>query len=282
MNNRRFKYCGIGLRFDHIDQILKEKPEIPWLEIITDNYLHADTIQQDYLCEINALYPISFHGVGLSLGSVDPLDKQYLENLKVLAEKIKPIRVSDHLCWTSVHGVHSHDLLPLPYTKQTVTHVADRIKQVQDYLGRELVIENVSSYLQYTHSSLPEWDFINAVTEQADCGILLDVNNVYVNAVNHRFEAEEYLDAVNMDRVREIHLAGFEDRGTHLLDTHSAPVAPQVWELFKRVCHQKEPIPVLIEWDNQIPPLEQLLSEAMKAESINQQIASLQKNGNAL
>ena len=263
-------YCGIGLRFEHIDQLLAEKPDIPWLEVISDNFLMPDTVQQDYLWEVAEHYPVSLHGVGLSLGSAEPLDKHYLALLARLAEDLLPLRISDHLCWTHAHGVYSHDLLPLPYTPATVQHVADRIKQVEDFLGRELVVENVSSYLEYADSTMTEWEFVAEVTELADCGLLLDVNNVYVSAFNHDFNAQQYLSAIPMDRVREIHLAGYSDRGTHLLDTHSQPVSDPVWELYTQVLQHVGPVPSLIEWDIDIPPLAVLLTERNKAEALLQ------------
>ncbi|MEZ5537209.1 MAG: DUF692 domain-containing protein [Thiolinea sp.] len=263
------QYCGIGLRFEHIDQVLNERPAIPWLEVISDNFMQPGTVQQDYLLEVAAHYPLSLHGVGLSLGSMEPLNQAYLTQLKQLADTINPLRISDHLCWTNSHGVHSHDLLPLPYTDTTVQHVADRIKQVQDYLGRELVVENVSSYLQYTHSAMPEWVFVNQVLEAADCGLLLDVNNIYVSAFNHGFAAQDYLAVMPVERVREVHLAGYSDRGTHLLDTHSQPVSDPVWALYQQFLQTTAtPVPTLIEWDIDIPPLEILLQEAAKADAL--------------
>lgn len=261
-------HCGIGLRFEHIDQVLAEKPAIPWLEVISDNFLKTGSVQQDYLFEVAEHYPLSLHGVGLSLGSVDPLDTHYLQQLKQLAAQVKPLRISDHLCWTAAHGVHSHDLLPLPYTAETITHLTDRIKQVQDTLGCELVVENVSSYLSYQHSTMPEWAFVATLVEQADCGLLLDVNNVHVNAVNHGFSAVDYLAAMPMPRVREIHLAGYTDRGTHLLDTHNQPVSDAVWALYASVIRKHGAFPTLIEWDVDLPPLPVLLAEAHKAETL--------------
>lgn len=263
-------YCGIGLRFEHIDEVLSEKPKIPWLEVISDNFLKKDSVQQDYLFEIAEDYQLSLHGVGLSLGSTDPLDKTYLNSLKSLADRIKPLRISDHLCWTSSHGVHTHDLLPLPYNVETVNHISDRIKQVQDYLGTELVVENVSSYLEFELSDISEWEFIVAVLEKADCGILLDLNNIYVNAYNHGFSANEYLDNISMHRVREIHLAGHTNHKTHLLDTHSSPVSQDVWTLYQQLMSKYPAIPTLIEWDNDLPPLLRLIEEARTAEKILQ------------
>ena len=260
--------CGIGLRFPHIDQLLAEMPSIPWLEVLIDNFLRPGSVQQDYLFAIAEHYPLSFHGVGLSIGSTDPLNNTYLSYLKGLVDQLKPERVSDHLCWTSVHGRVTHDLIPLPYTSQTIAYVANRIQQIQDYLGRELVIENVSSYLQYQQSTLTEWEFFSAVAEKADCGMLLDVNNIFVSAQNHQFNATDYLNGIPADRVRQVHLAGHEDRGTHLLDTHGHPVSEPVWALYRTALQQFGVLPTLIEWDNDIPPLEVLLAEANKAGKI--------------
>jgi uncharacterized protein (UPF0276 family) len=257
---------GIGLRADHYETIERTRPDVPWFEVLVDNYLgkggsawqHLDTIRRDY--------PVSFHGVGLSLGGSDPLDRRYLARLRQAIEVFEPLQISDHLCWTSSHGYHSHDLLPLPYTEETIHHVAGRIAEVQDCLGRPLLIENVSSYLQYRQSTLPEWEFLVAVAEQADCLILLDINNIHVSASNHGFDASRYLEGVPVTRVREMHLAGYEDHGSHLLDTHSRPVQPPVWELYDQALARFGPVPTLIEWDNAIPAFEVLHREAQRAQ----------------
>jgi len=268
MTNPRIQHCGIGLRAQHIDQILAEQPTIPWLEVLTDNYLLEGGVQQDYLLEVAEHYPLTFHGVGMSLGSTDPLNLDYFKRVKTLADRIKPAWISDHLCWSSAHGLVTHDLLPLPYTDETINHVASRIRQAQDLLERPLMIENVSSYLQYQQSKMIEWDFLIAVAEQADCKILLDVNNIYVSAVNHGFDALDYLQAISKPRVQEIHLAGYDDRGTHLLDTHGFPVSAPVWDLYQVAIQRFGAVPTLIEWDNQIPSLERLLAEAQHAQQV--------------
>lgn len=260
--------CGIGLRFEHIDRILKEQPNIPWLEVLSDNYLNPNSVQQDYLLSIAELYPLSLHGVGMSIGSVDPFNEDYFSLLKALIDRVNPERVSDHLCWTAVHGMVTHDLIPLPYTDETIRYVAGRIREAQERLEREIVIENVSSYLQYKQSAMTEWEFFTAVVEEADCGLLLDVNNIYVSAMNHNFDPLEYLRAIPTKRVRQIHLAGYEDRGTHLLDTHGNHVTEPVWDLYAHAAKQVGNIPTLIEWDNDVPELEILLAEADKAGSI--------------
>ena len=269
-----YSQCGIGLRLEHVDRVLSELPRIPWLEILIDNYLHTGSVQQEYLFAIAEHYPLSFHGVGMSLGSTDPLNDEYFYKLKSLADQINPLRVSDHLCWCGVHGQQTHDLLPLPYTEETVHYVAGRIREAQDRLERELVIENVSSYLQYKDSVMTEWEFFTAVAEEADCGMLFDVNNIYVNAVNHCFDPLSYIDAIPRQRIRQIHLGGYEDRGTHLLDTHGHAVAEPVWDLYRHTVRNFGELPTLIEWDNDIPALEFLIAEAGKAEKIQRAFTS--------
>ena len=264
--------CGIGLRLDHFQSIDEQQPNVPWFEVLSDNYLLEGTKQRKYLQTFREKYPVTFHGVGLSIGSTEPLNQDYLSKLKRLKQEIQPAWVSDHLCWTSAHGIVTHDLIPLPYTESVIHHLVDRISQVQDYLGEALVIENVSSYLQFKQTEMTEWDFINAVTEKSGCKLLLDVNNIYVSAYNHGFNAEDYLNAMPKECIVEIHLAGYEDKGTHLLDTHSRQVTPPVWDLFEKTIKRFGDLPVLIEWDNDIPPLEQVIQEADKAERIKQRV----------
>ena len=277
--NKQYSYnkihgCGIGLRLEHYDELEKEQANIPWFEVLSDNYLIEGTTQRDYLYKFRVNNPVTFHGVGLSIGSTEPLNKDYLTRLKKLKDEVQPAWISDHLCWTSAHGVVTHDLIPLPYTQTVVDHIVDRISQVQDYLGEQLVIENVSSYLQFKETDMTEWDFINEVTSRSDCKLLLDVNNIYVSAQNHKFDADEYLFAMPASRVAEMHLAGYEDRGTHLLDTHSRPVSEPVWDLFKKAVQHVGDVPVLIEWDNDIPSLERVIKESEKAHKIQQQVLS--------
>ena len=276
-NKNKIKGCGVGLRIDHFDEIEKHKPDIPWFEILSDNYLLEGTLQREFLYEFRKDYPVTFHGVGMSIGSSEPLNTNYLNKLKKLKEEVQPAWISDHLCWTSAHGVVTHDLIPLPYSEDIVKHVVDRVLQVQDFLGEQIVIENVSSYLQFKASEMTEWDFINEVTQRSDCKLLLDVNNIYVSAQNHKFNAEEYLFAMPADRVAEIHLAGYEDKGTHLLDTHSRPVSEPVWELFKKAIQHVGDVPVLIEWDNDIPSFERVVEESKTAHKLQQQV--LNSNG---
>lgn len=274
MSKARIQACGIGLRAQHIDQILAEKPAIPWLEILTDNHLIAGSVQQEYVIEVAEHYPLTFHGVGMSLGSVDPLNRDYFKKIKALADRINPAWISDHLCWSSVHGLVTHDLLPLPYDEETLKHLASRILQAQDLLERPLMIENVSSYLQYQHSDLSEWEFLSALAALADCKLLLDVNNIYVNSFNHGFDALDYLNAIPAACVQEIHLAGYEDRGTHLLDTHGFPVSDAVWSLYEAALRRFGAVPTLIEWDSHVPPLERLLAEAARAKQVQNHVLS--------
>ena len=273
-HKNKIQGCGIGLRIDHFDVIDEQKPDIPWFEILSDNYLLEGTLQRDYLYHIRNDYPITFHGVGMSIGSTEPLNMDYLKRLKKLKDEVQPAWISDHLCWTSAHGVVTHDLIPLPYNNDVAKHIVDRILQVQDYLGEQIVIENVSSYLQFKATDMTEWDFINEVTSRSDCKLLLDVNNIYVSAQNHKFDADEYLFAMPAERVAEIHLAGYEDKGTHLLDTHSRPVTEPVWDLFKKAVQHVGDVPVLIEWDNDIPPLERVLEESATAYKHQQSVLS--------
>jgi uncharacterized protein (UPF0276 family) len=220
------------------------------------------------LDRVRQRYPIAMHGVSLSIGSTDPLSIDYLRQLKALAQRIEPAWISDHLCWTGVGGHNLHDLLPLPYTEEAVAHVAERVGRVQDTLGRRILLENVSTYLEYRQSTMPEWEFLGAVAERADCGILLDVNNIFVSAFNHGFAAIDYVNAVPVERVHQFHLAGHSDRGTFLHDTHDHPVADAVWDLYAAAVRRFGDVSTLIEWDDRIPPFAALHAEAMHARQI--------------
>lgn len=259
---------GIGLRSPHIKEVLNTRPDVPWFEILADNHSAPGGRIVAELEQIRAHYPITFHCVGMSLGSVDPLDREYLKNLKTMMAHYQPAWVSDHLCFTHLGGEHYHDLLPLPYTEEALQHLGDRIAQVQDFLGERLLVENVSSYVNYAHSTLSEAEFLGALCERADCDLLLDVNNIHVSAFNHGFSATAFLDAVPLERVREVHLAGYEDMGPYLLDAHNHAVSEPVWSLFNELVRRAPHIPALIEWDNDIPSLQVLMNEAGKAESI--------------
>jgi uncharacterized protein (UPF0276 family) len=221
---------------------------------------------------VRAAGPLVLHGVSLSLGACDPLHAAYLGELRALAARFEPAWISDHLCWGSHGGHYAHDLLPLPYTEEALAHVVSRIESVQERLGRRILVENVSSYLAYTHSTLPEWTFLGEVAARADCGILLDVNNVYVSAVNHGFSADDYLAGVPAERIGQIHLAGHSDRTTHLLDTHDAPVAPPVWDLYRRAVERFGAVSTLVEWDEHVPELEVVLAEAERARAVERQV----------
>ncbi len=260
--------AGLGLRAIHYSYILEHLPPVPWFEVLTENYMVKGGMVLERLSQIRNHYPITFHGVGMSIGSTDPLNYDYLAQLKQLMLRFAPSYISDHLCWTSWQNQHFHELFPLPYTTEAVNHVATRIRQVQDYLGQQILLENVSSYLTYTASDRTEWEFLNAVAAAADCFILLDINNIYVNSRNHEFDAQAYLLGLNPKRVKQLHLAGYQDQQTHLLDTHGAPVSDAVWSLTQRAMTYFGPIPLAIEWDNNIPEFPILFNEAQKAEEL--------------
>jgi uncharacterized protein len=263
---------GIGLRSQHHAEVLTTCPSIGWLEAHTENYLSDGGFHIDALMRIRERYPVALHGVGLSLGSSDPLDLEHLAKVAAAIRRFEPIFVSEHLSWSSVEGRFANDLLPLPYTEECVDHVVRRIIQVQVSLDRQVLIENVSSYLQLQPSCMPEWQFINAVAAESGCGVLLDLNNIYVSACNHGFDPHEYLRSINPSCVRELHLAGhtavqIEGRPL-LIDTHGAPVCAEVWDLFRSALSHLGEIPTIIEWDTDIPALSTLLEEAHKADLI--------------
>ena len=262
--------AGIGLRAVHQDEIIECSPQISWLEAHTENYFAAGGAQLETLNRIREDYPLSLHGVGLSLGSADPLNEETLAKVKELIDRFAPEFVSEHLCWTSIDGRHLNDLLPLPYTQEALEHVIKQISHCQERLGRQILLENVSSYLQFNVSEMPEWEFFSAVAQGADCGILLDINNVYVNACNHDFDAKQYIAAISPERVGEIHLAGHAvnriDDQHILIDTHDGQVSEDVWRLYEYALARIGARPTLIEWDNKIPSLGELIAEADKAE----------------
>lgn len=252
---------GLGLRTEHYEAVLEDAPAVDWFEIITENYLVPGGKPLYYLDRIRERYPLVMHGVSLSIGSTAPLDIDYLRELKRLAIRVQPRWISDHLCWTGVDGINLHDLMPLPYTDEALRHVAERIRQVQDFLGQRIAIENVSSYVTYVDSTLSEWDFLAQLAAEADCDLLLDINNVYVNSVNHGFDPLDFLAAVPTDRVRQFHVAGHQNNGTHLIDTHDAPIAPEVWALYNTARARFGDVATLIERDDKIPPLRELIAE---------------------
>jgi len=256
---------GVGLRTAHYREILEHLPRVDWFEVLSDNYLHTRGRPLEILDQIAERYPLVMHGVSLSIGSTDPLDHDYLRQLKQLRDRIGARWVSDHLCWTGVTGRNTHDLLPLPFSEEALLHVARRVREVQDFLQAPLVLENPSSYLEFAGTPLREWEFLKGVVELADCGILLDVNNVYVSAKNHGFSAEEYVRNVPLDRVVQIHVAGHTDYGTHVIDSHVGPVPDPVWQLLARVRELGADAPVLLEWDSDIPALDVVLADAERA-----------------
>lgn len=260
---------GIGLRQCHIDGILSERPPLPWLELLADNHLADGGITVEHVNTLARLYPLTLHCVGMNLAGTAPLDPGYLDRIAALHRRSAAAWVSDHLCFTAVDGRHYHELLPFPYTEESLRHVAARVQAVQDRLGTRLVIENVSSYLRFSTSALTEAEFLAELCRSTDCALLLDVNNLYINQINHGEAPEVALAALPLDRVQEIHLAGFEAKGSWLLDAHNGPIAPEVWSLYAMVLERlPAPVPTLIEWDNRIPPLPVLQAEARRAAAI--------------
>jgi uncharacterized protein (UPF0276 family) len=267
--------AGIGLRSPHVARVRRERPAIGWLEVHSENYFVDGGPALAALDAIRADYPVALHGVGMSLGSADALDAGHLKRLKRLADRIEPAAISEHLCWGRVDGRHLNDLLPLPFTEEALVICCDRIDAVQRTLRRPLLVENVSAYLRFSADAMTEWDFVAAVARRTGCKLLFDVNNVYVNAVNHGFDPLLYLAAVPGDAVAEIHLAGFDASGPCLIDTHSARVAPPVWALYRATIERFGPKPTLLEWDTDLPTLEVLLDEAGMAQRILEQADAL-------
>jgi uncharacterized protein (UPF0276 family) len=261
---------GVGLRTRHYREFLEGTPQVDWVEAISENFMGLGGRPLAVLEKVRRDRPVVLHGVSLAIGSVAPLDEGYLAQLKALVTRIQPALVSDHLCWGRAHGRYAHDLLPLPFTEEALNHVVARVKQVQETLDRQILLENVSSYLAFKESELTEWEFLSEVARRADCGILLDVNNIYVSARNHGFDAREYLEGVPVDRVQQFHLAGHQDRGTLVIDTHEGHVVDAVWELYRHAIARFGAVPSLIEWDEGIPELPVLLEESRKAKEIMQ------------
>ena len=263
---------GLGLRVDHYEAILGDRPPVDWFEVLTENYLVPGGKPLSYLTRFRERYPLVMHGVSMSIGSTAPLDLEYLRQVKALARRIEPAWVSDHLCWTGIAGRNLHDLLPLPYTEEALAHVVERVRQVQDVLGRRILMENVSSYVGFSQSRLTEWEFLREVAIRADCLILLDVNNIYVSSVNHEFDALTYLQAIPAERVQQIHLAGHENHGDYLIDTHDHPVPDPVWDLYAAALRHCGPVATMIERDDNIPPLAELVAELEQARGISAQV----------
>jgi len=259
---------GLGLRAAHYEDILDGPRRVDWFEILSENYMVPGGKPLHYLDRIRAEYPLVMHGVSLSIGSTDPLNRDYLRDLKTLSDRVKPAWISDHLCWTGVAGKNMHDLLPLPYDREALDHVVGRVRQVQDFLGRRILLENVSSYLTYKRSDMTEWDFLREVCERADCLILLDVNNIYVSSVNHGFDPIDYLNGIPADRVQQFHLAGHRNLDSHIIDTHDEPVVDPVWNLYAEALKRFGPVSTMIERDDNIPPFAELVEELDRARRI--------------
>jgi len=272
-NKEGISGAGIGLRSSHYQEILNNKPDVHWFEALSENYFCEGGLPLYHLEKVRENYPITLHGVGLSLGTATPLDHNYLVKLKRLVNRFEPAYVSDHLAWVSVNNNYLHDLLPLSYTEEALVIVSDHVIQAQDYLGRTLLIENPASYLSFNNSEMTEWEFIGELINKTDCELLIDVNNIHVSATNHGFSATEYIDAIPSERVKEIHLAGYEDHDTYLFDTHGYRVHPPVWDLYQTALERFGPIPTLIEWDTDIPEFSVLMEEAAHSDALLEKTA---------
>lgn len=259
---------GIGLRTTHFAQFLAERPPVDWVEAVTENFMAPGGRPIAVLEKVRAEVPVVLHGVSLSIGAVDPIPERYLEGLAALVRRIEPALVSDHLCWGTHRGQYVHDLLPLPYTEESLAHVASRVQQVQERLGRQLLLENPSSYLAYRDSTLTEWAFLSELARRTGCGLLVDVNNVFVSARNLGFDASEYLRGLPADRVGYLHLAGHSDQGRYLLDSHDHRVPEAVWDLYREAVRRFGQVPSLVEWDDAIPPLAEVVAESRRAAAI--------------
>lgn len=274
----KFLGIGVGLRPIHYAEILEgaspDRLGIDWFEAISENYMGPGGRPRRMLDAVRSRFPIALHGVSLNIGSADPLDDEHLGRLDAVARRFESEWITDHLCWTGIDGRALHDLLPLPFTEAVIDHVVERIARVQDRLGRRIALENVSTYLAFHEDEMPEWEFLNAVAARADCGILFDINNVFVSAHNHGFDAEKYVDAIAGERVFQVHLAGPSEAGALLVDTHDSPVRDEVWRLYERFVQRVGPISTLIEWDESIPPLARVAEEAAKARTILDRIGA--------
>lgn len=258
---------GVGLRSVHFPYILGTWPDVDWFEIISENFMDSRGRPRYVLDQIAERYPVVMHGVSMSIGSTDPLDVEYLRKLKRLAEEIGAVWISDHICWTGVAGINAHDLLPIPFNEDTLAHVAARVRRVQEVLERPLILENPSSYITFANSTLSEWEFITRLTEETGCGLLLDVNNVYVSSKNHDLDPVEFLKSLPHERVAQFHLAGHTNCQTHLIDTHDGPVIDPVWELFRLAHELTGGVSTLLEWDAEIPPFEKMHAEVLRAKN---------------
>jgi uncharacterized protein len=263
---------GVGLRTVHFGHILARQPAVDWFEAISENFLETEGRPMYVLDQIVERYPVALHGVSLSIGSTDPLDRDYLHKLKGLARRTRAHWVSDHLCWTGVLGRNVHDLLPMPYTEEALRHTVARARAVSDFLERPLVLENPSSYVEFASTTMPEWEFLARLATEADCGLLLDVNNVYVSAFNHGFDPRVYVDSLPADRIVQYHLAGHTHKGTHIIDTHSDHAVPEVWDLYARSVRRTGNVATLYEWDEDIPAFDTVHAEALKAASYRDRV----------
>lgn len=265
---RPFLGFGLGLRTEHYQHVIDNKPDVDWFEILTENYMvpggkplhNLDVIRQDY--------DMVMHGVSMSIGSTDPLNKDYLKDLKQLIQRVQPHWISDHLCWTSINGSNSHDLLPLPYNEDTINHIADRVRQVQDYLGQQILLENLSSYVTYNESEIQEWEFFNEIVKRADCHVLLDINNIFVSAHNHHFDPIDYIKGMDSERIKQFHLAGHSYSGDMIIDTHDHDVCDPVWALYEQALKHYGAVSTMIERDDDIPEFPVLRQELSIAEDI--------------
>jgi uncharacterized protein (UPF0276 family) len=269
---RRHIGHGIGLRTKHFARHLAAPPPVDWLEAISENFMAPGGRPLAVLEKVRRDVPVVLHGVSLSIGSTDPLSERHLAALAALAGRVEPAWISDHLCWGSHGGRYAHDLWPLPYTEEALRHVVARVARVQEVLGRQILLENVSSYAAFRGSEMPEWEFLAEAARRADCGILLDVNNVYVSAHNHGFDPHAYLAGIPADRVGQLHLAGHSNRGRYLLDTHDHEVPAAVWDLYRETVRRLGPVSTLVEWDDHVPPLERLVEESRRAEAIEAEV----------
>lgn len=265
---------GVGLRTVHYAEILERSPAVDWFEIVSENFMRTGGRPMHVVDRVAERYPIAMHGVSLSIGSTDPIDFDYLRELKALAARVNAVWLGDHVCWTGVAGRNTHDLLPMPYDEASLAHVVGRVRIVQDFLERPLVLENPSTYATFRHSTMPEEEFLARLAVEADCALLLDVNNVYVTCRNHGLDADRYLAAIPYDRVVQIHLAGHSDHGTHCIDTHTGPVIDRVWQLYAEVMRRAGPRATLLEWDQDIPALDVVLAEARRAASFGGEAAA--------
>lgn len=256
---------GVGLRSAHFDHVLERCPPVDWFEVISENFMNSGGRARYVLEKVAARYPIVAHGVSLSIGSADPLDREYLARLKQFIGEIDAVWVSDHVCWTGIAGLNTHELIPIPFTEEALEHVVARIRIVQEILERQIVLENPSSYVTYVASTMTEWEFLARMAQDADCGLLLDVANVRVSAVNHEFDPVEYLNALPHERIVQMHLAGHTENATHIVDTHDRAVSDRVWELYGVASELTGGVSTLIEWDERLPSFPELHAETLKA-----------------